>query len=153
MPFPVAAAAAGGAGLLSFIGQERANKKNLQIAREQMAFQERMSNTSYQRAMEDMRIAGINPMLAIQQGGASTPGGASATMQDAISPAVSSAQHARRITQELRNMRATEQETKSRTGKISLENALLILQQKNVAENTRATEHINKHAGSLMHGR
>jgi hypothetical protein len=45
-------------------------------ANKQMRFQRDMSNTSYQRAMDDMRAAGINPALAISQGGASTPGGA-----------------------------------------------------------------------------
>lgn len=45
-------------------------------ARQQQDFQERMSNTSYQRAVEDMKKAGINPMFAITQGGASSPGGA-----------------------------------------------------------------------------
>ena len=46
-------------------------------------FQERMSSTAYQRAVEDMKKAGLNPILAFANGGASTPGGSVGTISGA----------------------------------------------------------------------
>ena len=53
---------------------------NAEQAQIQRDWQERMSNTQYQRAMEDMKAAGLNPILAYSQGGAGVPNGASATV-------------------------------------------------------------------------
>ena len=83
---PVSALITGGATLgaagISYAGQQAANAANIQMAREQMKFQERMSNTSHQREVEDLRAAGLNPLISAT-GGASTPAGASATVGNA----------------------------------------------------------------------
>lgn len=70
-------------GVYNQISNNAAMNYNSAEAAKNRAWQEQMSNTAYQRAVADMRKAGINPILAYQQGGASTPGGAQGTISGA----------------------------------------------------------------------
>lgn len=88
-------------------GQAEANRQNRNQAKDNRNFQERMSNTSWQRGMADMRAAGINPMLAINSGGASSPSGSTANMQSTTSGTANSALSSRRLAADLDNLRAT----------------------------------------------
>lgn len=81
-PFSLGGLAADiGSSILSYTGARQANQQNLASAREMMAFQERMFRNRYQYQMEDMRKAGLNPILAAGASPPSGPSGASATNQ------------------------------------------------------------------------
>lgn len=81
MPIPWGPIIGAGVGLLGdMMGQSSANAANIQLAREQMDFQERMSSTAIQRRVMDLQAAGLNPMLGYH-GEASTPSGAKAEVQ------------------------------------------------------------------------
>lgn len=70
-------------GIYNHIEQNAAMSYNSAEALANREWQERMSSTAYQRAVEDMRKAGLNPILAYANGGASTPGGSGATITGA----------------------------------------------------------------------
>lgn len=68
------------ANLASAISAERQYRFNAQEAQKQRDWQERMSNTAFQRQIADLKAAGLNPVLGYIQGqGATTPSGAAAS--------------------------------------------------------------------------
>ena len=124
---------------MNFSAQQAQQQMDFQreMVGNQMSFQERMANTTYQRAIQDMKQAGLNPMLAYSQGGSPAPAGASAggasgsgsaasgstasgrtaggstpqafmaRIENAVAPALNSGTMAARVGQELDNMRET----------------------------------------------
>lgn len=79
MPFPALVPLIGAG--LGLAGTLIANRSARQEAERNRQFQERMSSTSHQREVMDLRAAGLNPILSAHRG-ASTPGGDSADVRD-----------------------------------------------------------------------
>lgn len=77
----VAASAIGGA--ISFGASAYTAEKQSKLGKDNQRFQKMMEETRYQRTMDDMRKAGLNPMLAYQQGGGSGASGGIASQVDA----------------------------------------------------------------------
>jgi len=78
--------AAGGA-----LGAMGAQDFNSEQAQQNRSFQENMANTSYQRRVEDLKAAGLSPMLAYSQGGAAVPTGGQASTAANVGEASASA--------------------------------------------------------------
>lgn len=128
--------------LLGMKGQQDTNMANAEEARKNRLFQaqeaslnrqfqEQMSSTAYQRAVQDMKGAGLNPALAYQQGGASSPAGnapsgAQAVMQNKFAGAGGSARAAAMAFEEVATAKANRSlieaqaaKTRAETGRVN----------------------------------
>jgi len=90
----------------SFGGSLISNVVNAKMAAKNRKFQANMSNTAHQREVADLRKAGLNPILSAKLGGASTPPGNVATMENSAKAGVEAYNQTKLIKEQVNNIRA-----------------------------------------------
>lgn len=108
-------------GLASLAGSVFSSSKSSSEAKKNRDFQEAMSYTAHQREVQDLKLAGLNPILSAGGSGASTPPGATASWENPIPPATA------------KMMAFEAKESKSRT-KMNEEASAKLRADKNLAE-------------------
>lgn len=128
-----------GAGL-SLAENRQKGQINSLLAKDQRSWSEQMSSNAYRRGMKDMKLAGLNPILAYQKGPASTPSGAAATIGGGGGAAAGlSAGSAMAIAQEqAKNLKETNTNIRADTRKKEWEAKL----NENLAYNAKQQHHV-----------
>lgn len=153
-------------GILGFVGQQQTNQKNWDIAQaanaasaeqaqRQMDFQERMRSTQYQTAIEDMKKAGLNPMLAYTQGGAGTPSGAmgqvsTAKVGNVIGSALAGAQAASSTAADVDLKKATTTNTSAQTIKTEADTIQTAANIGKILEDTKVSTQTQKNLEATL---